>query len=66
MTATDIQTHITECENLHSDNQELKAKVKTSSLESDSFKDNDDKVKYFTGLPSFAMMLESFNFIVHT
>ena len=51
MTATDIQSLITECENLRSENQELKSKLKTSSLESESFEDNDDKVRYFTGLP---------------
>ena len=63
MTAADIRALITECENLRSENQELKSKLKTSSLESDSFKDNDDKVRYFTGLPSFAVMLVIFNFI---
>ena len=62
MAATDIQSIITECKNLCSENLELKAKLKTSWLESDSFKDN-DKVTYVTGLPSFAMMLVIFKLI---
>ena len=63
MTAADIHALFTECENLRSENQELKCKLKTNSLESDSFDGNDDKVRYFTGLPSFPVMLVIFNFI---
>ena len=63
MTAADIHALTTECENLRSENQELKSKLKYNSLESDSFEGNDDKVRYFTGLPSFPVMLVTFNLI---
>ena len=63
MMASQIQSTMIECKNLRNENIDLKKKLKISSLELDSFKENDDKVRYFTGLPSFTVMFVIFNFI---
>ena len=63
MTASQIQSTRIECGNLRNENIDLKKKLKISSLEMDSFKENDDKVRYFTGLPSFTVTFVILNFI---
>lgn len=42
---------------------QLREKVNTLTLNEDSFKNNDEKVKYYTGLPNFALLMTIFNFV---
>ncbi|XP_054720568.1 uncharacterized protein LOC129230193 [Uloborus diversus] len=43
----------------------VKDNLKKITLNEDSFKDNDDKVKYFTGLPTYALLLIIFDVVQH-
>ena len=42
---------------------ELQEKILQASLNEDSFKDNDEKVLFYTGLPKFALMMTVFHFL---
>ena len=46
-----------ECSSLREENLELRARLNRGSLREDGFRDDDDKVKFFTGIPSFALLM---------
>ena len=46
-----------ECSSLREENLELRARLNRGSLREDGFRDDDDKVKLFTGIPSFALLM---------
>lgn len=52
-----------EMQRLTMENMDLKDKLGHFTVTADSFKGNDDKVKYFTGLPNYLMLMAIFNFI---
>ena len=61
---TECQTLKAECQSLRTENIILKGKLNELSIqESDAFKNNNDKVKFFTGLPHFAVLMVIFNFV---
>ena len=64
MTLADLSALDTECQNLRSENIKLKTKADSSHLLGEkSFMNNPDKVKCFTGLPNFAILMAIFNII---
>ncbi|XP_038056994.1 uncharacterized protein LOC119728722 [Patiria miniata] len=52
-----------ECQNLERKNIKRKGLMKEDVTSEDSFKDNDSKVTYYTGLPSFKILMVVFNFV---
>ena len=66
--STDLSTnHIHALEmdnnNLRRENYLLKEKLNASSLDQSAFADNDDKVLFYTGLPSWQILLCLYNYI---
>ena len=57
--------HALEMDNnsLRRENSLLKEKLNDSSLDQSAFADNDDKVLFYTGLPSWQILLCSYNYI---
>lgn len=53
-----------ENDNLRAEVRNIKETLNRCSLDTESFNGNDDKVKFFTGLPSFCVMMTVFNFIL--
>ena len=50
-------------ETLKKENAALKGQLKQNSLSRDSFKEDNDKVLFFTGLPNWTLVLCIFNFV---
>ena len=48
-------------QNLRSELYELRSKAMNSKLNEQSFKDNEEKVKYYTGLPNFLVLMQVFH-----
>jgi len=57
----------TECVRLHKENSELRIEMESYQLSENDFKDGDDdddaKVNYFTGLPSYKALMAVFEFV---
>ena len=53
-----------ECKKLKESKTESGSKLSKLSLSEKSFRDNDVKVKYYTGLPNFAILMALFNSLV--
>ena len=49
--------------NLRRENSLLKEKLNASSLDQSAFADNDDKVLFYTGLPTWQILLFLYNYI---
>ena len=45
------------------ENFELKSQLKSSQISPEYFEGNDERVRYFTGLPSFLTLMAIFNFL---
>ncbi|XP_062401089.1 uncharacterized protein LOC134092302 [Sardina pilchardus] len=57
LTMTDMTALEIECQNLRADNADLKLKlVSCDMLSEESFRNNDEKVRCLTGLPSFTLL----------
>ena len=52
-----------ECKSLREECAKLREKIKDLELGEHSFKDDDNKVRYYTGLPCFATLMTIFNFV---
>jgi len=52
-----------ECKNLRELKANSESQVQQFSLTQESFKDNNAKVKYYTGLPTYATLMVLFNFL---
>ena len=52
-----------ECKKLKQSNAESESKAAQFCLSKESFRDNNAKVKYYTGLPNFATLMALFNFL---
>ena len=52
-----------ECKKLKQSNAESESKAAQFCLSEESFRDNNAKVKYYTGLPNFATLMALFNFL---
>ena len=52
-----------ECKQLQKTNQTLRDAINKQSLTKESLKDNDAKVKYYTGLTSFAVLMAVYTFV---
>ena len=52
-----------ECNSLREECTKLKETVKELELDEESFKNDDSKVRYYTGLPCFATLITIFNFV---
>ena len=50
-------------ETLKKENAALKGQLKQNSLSRDSFKEDNDKVLFYTGLPNWTLVLCIFNFV---
>lgn len=48
---------------LEKENASLKEKLRMNSLNEDSFKEDSDKVLFYTGLPNWSLLLCLFNFL---
>ena len=61
----DCQTEVTNeyITGLEEENSFLKEQLKLNSLNEDSFRENNDKVLFYTGLPNWSLLLCVFNFI---
>ena len=75
MVSTDCQTEETflglqqqqdDLQSLRSEVLHLRSKVKSLEISEDSFKDDDTKVNFFTGLQNFAMLMHVYSFITET
>ena len=53
-----------DCANLRQENRELRAQLNRGSLEEDGFRDDNDKVRFFTGIPSFVIMTTVFAMVI--
>ena len=53
-----------ENDSLHAEVRNHEKLLTRCSLDTESFKGNDDKVTFFTGLPSFCVMMTVFNFVL--
>ena len=53
-------------QSLRSETLHLHSKVKSLEISEDSFKDDDAKVTFFTGLHNFAILMHVFNFLTDT
>ena len=64
-TVKECQTKITldYISGLEKENASLKEKLKMSSFNEDSFKEDNDKVLFYTGLPNWSLLLCLFNFL---
>ena len=49
--------------NLRQENRELRAQLNRGSLDENGFRDDNDKVRFFTGIPSFMIMTTVFGFL---
>ena len=45
------------------ENLELKAELKSNEISPENFDTNDERVRYFTGLPSYLILIALFNFL---
>jgi len=52
-----------ECKSLREECAKLREKIRDLELSEHSFKDDDNKVRYYTGLPCFATLMTIFNFV---
>uniref|UniRef100_A0A8C5GX67 Uncharacterized LOC114473450 n=1 Tax=Gouania willdenowi TaxID=441366 RepID=A0A8C5GX67_GOUWI len=60
---TDIGSLQKEMQRLTIENMVLKKEISNHQVTPDAFKDNDEKVKYFTGLPNFLVLMSVFKFV---
>ncbi|XP_061922219.1 uncharacterized protein LOC133662328 isoform X2 [Entelurus aequoreus] len=63
ITGEAIDSLTAECNNLRAELDEPKDSLKRCTWNEESFKGNDDKVTFLTGLPSYMIMMTTFNFI---
>ena len=63
MSSNDILKLKFELQQRNNEIHELQEKILHASLNEDSFKDNDEKVLFYTGLPKFALMMTVFHFL---
>ena len=59
----DLGSMTKECTDLREANTKLTESIKRQSLTKQSFENDDSKVKYYTGLPSFARLIALFTFV---
>ena len=59
----DLGSMTKECTGLREANTKLTETIKRQSLTKQSFENDDSKVKYYTGLPSFARLIALFTFV---
>ena len=52
-----LEAMAAECSSLREENHELRARLNRGSLGEDGFRDDDDKVRFFPGIPSFALLM---------
>ena len=52
-----------ECYHLRSENSELKESISHNCLSEKTLEGDDEKVKFYTGLPSFATLMTIFHFV---
>ena len=50
--------------NLRQENRELRAQLNRGSLDENGFRDDNDKVRFFTGIPSFMIMTTVFAMVI--
>ena len=60
LTTSDIASIEKECQQLRTDNSTLKDLVMNITVDEKSFENNDEKVKLYTGLPSYAVLIAIF------
>ena len=59
-----LQLMSTDCDILRQENRELRTQLNRGSLEEDGFRDDNDKVLFFTGIPSFMIMTTVFAMVI--
>lgn len=63
MTGDDIQRLRVECGNLREENMSLHEENKKVSLEQSTFEQSDNKVRYYTGLPAYTVLMAVFQLV---
>ena len=64
MSGTDIDNVFSECDNLRTNLTDLREHSKKSSLEKDSFENDDSKINFYTGLPNFIVLMAVYNLVL--
>ena len=59
-----LQLMSADCDILRQENRELRTQLNRGSLEEDGFRDDNDKVLFFTGIPSFMIMTTVFAMVI--